>query len=120
METPIIMPETKESRSAAKELAKINVPTVSGDLPPGFPPVDEMACIQADLGAQEQISPGYTAFFDDFFYSAGESVLRGHFIVTSDTDPEDTAKDCGERSITVTHTLPVTEQQGFPKLTGHP
>jgi len=89
---------------AATELAKINVTSVTIDVPLNDPTAEQAAVAQAVLAAQAQVAPGYTVTFTPTGYNT-DGTLTGTFTVTNDTDPTDSATDATDRTIAVTSTV---------------
>ena len=88
---------------AISELANINVPSVTIDVPLDDPTAQQEAVAQAIAAAQAQVDPGYTVSFVPTGYNPN-GTLTGTFTVTNNTDPTDTATDASDRTITVLST----------------
>jgi hypothetical protein len=86
--------------TAAGELAKISVPSVTVTVTPGHVSAKTAAVARAELAARAQIQPEYTMAFVPTSYSDG--ILSGKFTVSN---AGDSAEDDVERMVAVNYAL---------------
>ncbi len=85
--------------TAEKQLALINVPTVSIGMPLNDPAARITAVAQAIAAAQSQVAPGYTVGFNDSSYDSATGTLTGFFYITTPDGNSDNARDSADRII---------------------
>jgi hypothetical protein len=95
--------KASEPLGAADELAKINMRTISIDIPLESENAEYEATTQLIMSALVQIGPGFTATFGCTGYN-GAGELIGRFTVINDSYPADKASDTTDRKIRVTTT----------------
>ncbi len=104
----ITVTSTYVPSTATDELAKIDVTTVSINVPLDDSGARDAAVAQAIAAATAQVSPEYAVSFIPVSQDVVNGTLTGRFNVTNINDLSDTATDTDPRTIAVTYTDPGT------------
>jgi len=103
-------PYVPDPTNAEAELAKIDMPSITINVPLNDPTAQQIAIARAITATQLQIDPGYTVSFMLSAFDPTGSLI-GAFTVTNNIDPTDTATDAVDRIIAVTTTATTAEQE---------